>query len=381
LHPVGVTLVAATALTCVSGSAHGLTSPTGRGQGAWCKARSNNSWLRALSRHVVGLSRTTPLVPFALEHDGRSFFAAIYSPRFSGVAEIDARTNAVNPIKAFPNPAEDQVGGVFDGRWLVWAEYHSLTSLGDFTVWAWDWRSRRVTKIGAATRSPGGKFWDSPLRTPDVLDGIATWVQGTGPGGVAAVHVYNLRTGHGRIIHRGHAQGSFLFAGHRVAWPESPGPGRETRMHASSALTGNRVVVPRALRALDGVSGLATDGHRIAYPDGPYRSIWWSPSLRRKPRKILTARSRDHIDDSVQVGRRYVAFGIWPRLFVADTRTHRYVEVGGRGGWIQVDGTTLLVVSGSPTKSVHPRLRLALVPLGRLPPIPACTRHGASQAP
>jgi hypothetical protein len=329
----------------------------------------------------VGLSRSTPLVPFALAHDGRSFFAAIYSPGFSGVAEIDAKTNAVEPIKAFPNPAEDQAGGAFDGHWLVWGEYHSLTSLGDFTVLAWDSRSGRVTKIGAATRSPGGEFWESPLRTPDVLDGIATWVQGTGPGGVAGVHVYNLRTGDGTIIHRGHAQGSFLFAGHRVAWPESPGPGRVTRMHAASALTGKRVVVPRALRALDGVSGLATDGHRIAYPDAPYRSIWWSPSLRRKPRKILTARSRDHIDDSVQVGRRYVGFGIWPRLFVADTQTHRYIEVGRHGGWIQVDGITLLVVAGSPTKAVHPRLRLALVPLGRLPPLPACTRRGASQAP
>jgi hypothetical protein len=139
--------------------------------------------------------------------------------------------------------------------------------------------------------------------------------------------------------------------------------------------------VPRALRALDGVSGLATDGQRIAYPNAPYRSIWWSPSLRRKPRKILIARLRDHIDDSVQVGSRYVGFGIWPRLYVADTKTHRYVEVGGHGGWIQLDRTTLLVAWGSPTKAVHPRLRLALVPLGKLPPIPACTRRSASEAP
>jgi hypothetical protein len=328
--------------------------------------------LRALSRHVVGLSRTTPLVPFALAHGRRSFFAAIYSSGFSGVAEIDARTNAVEQIKAFPDPTADQAGGAFDGRWLVWAEYHSLTSLGDFTVWAWDSRSGRVTKIGAATRSPDGEFWQSPLRAPDALDGIATWVQGTGPGGIAGVHVYNLRTGDDAIIHRGHAQGSFLFAGHRVGWPESPGPGRVTRMRTASALTGKRVDVPTALRALRGVSGLATNGQRIAYPNPPYRSISWSPSLRRKPRKTLTARSHDHIDDSVQVGRRYVGFGIWPRLFVADTKTHRYVEVADQGGWIQVDGTTLLVASGSPKKAVHPRLRIALVPLGKLPAIPAC---------
>jgi len=325
-----------------------------------------------MSRHVVGISRTTPLVPFALAHDRRSFFAATYSPHFSGVAEIHARTNAVEHIKAFQDPASDQAGGAFDGRWLVWAEYHSLTSLGDFTVWAWDSRSGRVTKIGAATRSPDGQFWESPLRAPDVLDGIATWVQGTGPGGIAAVHAYDLRTGRGTVIHRGHAQGSFLFAGHRLGWPESPAPGRVTRMRAASALTGKRVDVPQALRALDGVSGLATDGRRIAYPNASYRSIWWSPSLRRKPRRVVTARSHDHIDDSVQVGGRYIGFGIWPRLFVADAKTHRYVQIARHGGWVLLDDTTLLVAFGSPRKAIHPRLRIAVVPLGKLPPTSAC---------
>jgi hypothetical protein len=345
---------------------------TPRGDHGWCRTRSNSSWLRVLSRHVVELSRTTPLAPFALGHDRRSFFAAIYSQDFSGVAEIDARTNGVDRIKAFPDPTEDQADGAFDGRWLVWAEYHSFTSLGDFTVWAWDSRSGQVTQIGAATRSANGDFWESPLRAPEALDGIATWVQGTGPDGLAAVHVYNLRTGHGTIIHRGHAQGSFLFGRHLVGWPESPAPGRVTRMHAASALTGKRVGVPRALRGLKGVSGLATDGHRVAYPNAPYRSLWWSPSLRRNPRKILTARSPDHIDDSVQIGGRYIGFGIWPRLLVGDANTRRFVQIGRQGGWIRVDDTTLLVAFGSPRKVIHPRLRISVVPLARLPALPAC---------
>ena len=366
-------MAAAALICCAPGSAHGVSSARGHGHGGWCKARSNGSWLRVLSRHVVGLSRTTPLVPFALAHNRRAFFAAVYSSRFSGVAEIDARTSAVRQIKAFPDPAADQADGAFDGRRLVWAEYHSLTSVGDFTVWAWDSRSGRVTQIGAATRSPDGEFWESPLRAPHVRDGIATWVQGTGPDGMAAVHVYDLRTGRGVVVHRGRAQGSFLVARHRVAWPESPAPGLMTRIRAASALTGRRVDVPRALRTLHGVSGLATDGHRIAYPDAQYRSIRWSPSLRRKPREVLTAHPGDHIDDSVQIGRRYVGFGIWPRLYVADVKARRYVQVGRRGGWTRVDGTTLLVAFGSPRKVIHPRLRIAVVPLGKLPPIPACT--------
>src|SRR4029453_10716717 len=230
----------------------------------------------------------------------------------------------------------------FYDRRLINEEITLLSRLDDITVWAWDSRSGRVTQVGAASGASAGEFWPSPLRAPDALNGIATWVQGTGPEGIAAGHVYQLRAGRGTIIHRGHAQGSFLFGRRLVGWPESPGPGRVTRMRVASALTGNNGRVPRALRALYGVSGLATDGWRIAYPNAKYTSVRWSPSLRRKPRRIVTARSHDHIDDSVQLGGRYIGFGIWPRLFVADTRTHRYVQVARRGGWVLLDEKSLL---------------------------------------
>jgi hypothetical protein len=147
-----------------------------------------------------------------------------------------------------------------------------------------------------------------------------------------------------------------------------------TRLRVVSALRGKRVEVPPALRALRGVSGLATDGRRIAYPSAAYRSIWWSPSLRRKPREIVAASSPGHVDDSVRIGGRYIGFGIWPRQFVADTTTHRYVQVARHGGWTLLDDTALLVVFGSTRKTIHPRLRVAYVPLGRLPPLPACAR-------
>jgi hypothetical protein len=143
-------------------------------------------------------------------------------------------------------------------------------------------------------------------------------------------------------------------------------------MRVASALTGRSGKVPRSLRTLHGVSGLATDGRQIAYPNATYTSVRWSPSLRKKPRRVVTALSADHIDDSVQVGGRYIGFGIWPSLFVADTVTHRYVKIAGRGGWVLLDDTTLLVAFGSPRKAIHPRLRIAVVPLGKLPPIPAC---------
>ena len=189
-------------------------------------------------------------MPFALAHDRRSFFAAIHRQASRGsrrstrerVRSGTSRRSRIRPL--------DQADGAFDGRWLVWSEYHSLSGLDDFTVWAWDSRSGQVTQIGAASGASAGEFWPSPLRAPDALNGIATWVQGTGPEGIAAVHVYDLRTGRGTIIHRGHAQGSFLVGRRLVGWPESPGPGRVTRMRVASALTGKSGKVPRALRAL-----------------------------------------------------------------------------------------------------------------------------------
>lgn len=338
----------------------------------WCGTRIDSAWRRALARHVVRLSRTTSLVPWTLAHDGRSFFATVYSPRFSGVARIDAGTSGITEIKALPDPSTDQADGAYDGRRLVWNEYHSLTGFDDFTTWTWDSHSGRVRQIGAATRAPDGEFWPSPWRAPDVRDGIATWAQGAGPNGLTEVHVYDLRTGRESVVRRGHAQGSFLLTGHRVVWPESPAPDAPTRMYVASTSTGRRVPTPRALRAIRGVSGLATDGRRIGYPTASYKELWWAPSLDRSPQRIVAARGFDHVDNSVQVGGRYVGFGIQPRVFVGDTKTRRYMVITRRGGWTRIDATSLLVLYATHSLRRYAAARIAFVPLQDLPPTPAC---------
>ena len=101
----------------------------------WCRAPSSNAWRHVVARHVVPLSRTTPLNPIALANGGRSFFAEIHTKRFTGVAEIKTKTGAITRIKAFPDPSPaignesaDQAAGAFDGRWLVWHEYRGETS-------------------------------------------------------------------------------------------------------------------------------------------------------------------------------------------------------------------------------------------------------------
>jgi len=73
----------AAVLALASASAPAATTYT---HGGWCKAGSSAAWRRTLSHHVTAVSKTTAMVPLALAHDGRSFFAEVYSPRFSGVA-------------------------------------------------------------------------------------------------------------------------------------------------------------------------------------------------------------------------------------------------------------------------------------------------------
>jgi hypothetical protein len=313
------------------------------------------------------------MIPLALARDGRSFFAEVHSSKFSGVARIDARTSALTRIKAFPDPRFDQAWGAFDGRWLVWNEYRGYDSFDNFTTWAWDTRTRKLTRLGAATRGPDGQFWESPWRGADVRDGIAAWVQGVGPDQLGEVHAFNLRTGRDRVVRHGHPGGAFLLDRHIVAWVEASAPGVPARMHAASALDGHPVPTPRSLRSLRNVTGLQTDGHRIAYPDAPYKSLWWSSSLREKPYEVVPTRHVEHIDNSVQVGGRYVGFGIQPRVFVADTKARRYVEVSRAGGSVFVNRTDLLLVHGSAKKVLHPILRMAFVPLRGLPPVPACS--------
>jgi hypothetical protein len=339
----------------------------------WCDAGPNVAWRRVLSRHVVALSRTTSLVPVALARDGHSFFAEMYSAEFSGVVRIDAMTSAVHRIKAFPDPDYDQAWGAFDGRWLVWNEYHGFDSFNDFTTWAWDTHTQKLREIGAARRRPDGRFWASPWRGADVRNGIATWVEGVGPDQLGEVHAYNLRTSRDLVVRHGHPGGAFLLDRDLIVWAEASAPGAPTKMHAASARTGKRFPVPRALRSLRNVTGLQTDGRRIAYPSGSYESLWWASAASAEPRKVVGTRRLDHIDNSVQVGGRYVGFGISPRVFVAEPRVRRYVEVGNHGGLVYVDPTALLVSQGPTKKVLHPVVHVAFVRLRDLPRMPACS--------
>jgi hypothetical protein len=338
-----------------------------------CRAPTNTAWKKALSAGVVALSRRASVVPWALAGDGRSFFGSLYSNRFSGVVRVDAASSRYTPIKRFANRRADQADGAFDGRWLVWHEYHSLSSFDDFTTWSWDSQSGQLRQIGAATAAPTGGFWPSPWRQPDARGGFATWTQGSGAGGLGDVHVYDLSAGTDRVVRQGHPQGSFLVAGGLVVWPESAAPGAATEMRAADVHTGEPVTPPPALRPLRGVSALATDGRAVAYPNADFTALWWSPSLGTAPRRLFaTGNPASHVDNSVQVAGRFVAFGVPPAAFLLDTATRRYVKLSV-GGWTRLDALDFVLVKPSAKKAIHPISEVVFRPLRSLPPFPRCS--------
>jgi hypothetical protein len=356
--------IASALALCAGASASGSAS-------GWCRAPRPASWRHVVAGAVVSLSRRASVLPIVGAGDGRSFFAQLYSPAFSGVVRIDARTSRVTRIRRFPSARDDQADGSFDGRWLVWNEYHSLSGFDDFTTFAWDSRTRRVTQIGAAKRGPKGDFWPSGWRQPGARGGFATWSQGTGPDGEGEVHVYDLAHGSDRVVRRGHPQGSFLADGPTAVWPESLTRGAATRMLAADARTGNSVQPAPALGRLRGISALFTDGRAIAYPSARFTSLWWSPSLRSAPRLVFKPKNAlDYVDNGVRIAGRYLIFSDTGKGYLADTKARRYFELGFNP--VAVDRRALIVSSWTQGKTLHPRNRIAFIPIRSLPRLARC---------
>jgi hypothetical protein len=336
----------------------------------WCEAPANEAWRAVAAGAVVGASRTASIVPMAPASDGRTFFAEIWSPSFSGVARIDGGTSKVTRIRAFPDETNDQALGRFDGRWLVWREYHSLYNVNDFSVWAWDSHGGEPKRIGAAGKAPNGSSWPSSFRNPDVRDGIATWEQGSGPGGIGDIHVFDLASGRDRIVRHAHVGGAFFYGG-LIVWSESLRPDALTVMRAVDARTRKSRSVPASLRSLRGVSGLFTDGRAIAYPDAHYKSLWWSPKPSVAPRRLFGTAYGDSVANSVQIAGRYIVFGVEPHTYVVDTATQRYLELKG-GGWGSMNSHALVLLKPSSAKAQHTISDVLFLPLRSLPPMPRC---------
>jgi len=338
---------------------------------AWCEAKPNAAWRSVLDGRVVALSRRVSMNPLALANDGRSFFAEIYSKTYSGVIRIDALSSRYIKIKRFTDPVNYQAAGHFDGRWLVWAEYHSLYVPGNFTVWSWDSHNGHLRRIGAATRSPSGEFWSSSLQAPVVHEGYAAWEQGS-PNEIGEIHVVDLASGRDRIVRRGHPGGPFLIDGLRVIWPESMKPGSLTVMRAADAKTGRTIATPPALRKVRGALWTASNGKTLMYATNGQMSLWWSPSLKVAAKHVFTGRNYSLLGLPFnETWGRYTTFGIPLKTYLAETVAGRFVRID-RGGLAITGPKALVLLEPSKQKTDHAVTDVAFIPLESLPPVPPC---------
>lgn len=332
----------------------------------WRWARLDRSWRQTLARHVLPLSREVSLVPMDLAGDG-GLFATIFSPEFTGIVKVAPGGADFTPVHAFGDPENDQAVGSFDGRWLVWYEYHSFDDFSEFEVFSWDSIGGEVRQIGAAVPAPDGGFWVSSWRKPDVRDGLATWTQGVGPDELREVHVVDLAAGRDRVIYRGRAGESFLAGDGIVVWSEVARTGAPLRFRAATAATGVALPTPPSLRAARGASGLVTDGAAIAFPDREWQALWWSPALDVRPRLVASSPPGRFVNNSLQVSGRYLAFTVAPYTYLADTETRRYFQIGP-GGWVLLDDDHLAMRMPSRQKATHGITDVVLVPLSELTP-------------
>jgi len=349
-----------------------LVKATGSKKG-WCQAKPNSAWKQVLRGRVVHLSHRVSIGPLALANEGRSFYAEIYGKSYSGVVRIDARSNRYTKIKRFSDPVNYQASGDFDGRWLVWAEYHSLyDNLSDFTVWSWDSLTGRIRQIGRANRSSSGEFWPSSWNAPVAHQGYAAWQEGACPDELREIHVVDLANGHDRIIRRGHPSGPFLIDGPRVIWPESMKRGALTVMRAADARTGRLVATTPALRKLRGAIWPASNGKSLLYATDDQTSLWWSPSFSATPRRVYKGRKYSLLGIPLnEVRGRYTSFSIPLETYVADTVAGRYVRIYP-GGWAIVGSKALVLLTPSKRKANHAITDIFYVPLKSLPPVPSC---------
>jgi hypothetical protein len=337
---------------------------------AFCPARLTGPLRRALARTVPG-SASGEIVPLGASSGGQTAYVSAWTPGFSGVAQLDLASGRLRRIQAFADPATDQADGASDGRWLVWAETYSLTSLDRFTIYAADGPTGRVLRLGHSITGPGGVPWPSPWHPPAVGGGYAAWAQGYGPGGLVEVRLANLATGQVRTIRTGHTQPPF-FDGSLVVWPESDAPGAQTILRAYSLRTGRLAQLPVALRAVHGTDDVVTDGTRTAYLSPDLTELYFSPAQDEPA----------HLALRLPLGQQFSALAMAPGLlawstttatYLASTRTGAFVRVTPQFGYATGSGSVVMVTDPPAQKQVHSPLPLHVIAAGAVG-WPAC-RH------
>ena len=201
-----------------------------------CASTPGPALAAGMKRSVARTTRVATY-PMAMSADGSRMFVVTYGHDFSGVAELVVASGKFHPIHAFAHPDRYGADGAFDGRYLVWFEYHSLYGLDDFTAYSYDTRSGVTRTIGQPHTDAKGNLYSSPWQFPVASAGYAAFAVGVGVGGLTEVMGVELATGTSRVLRRGHAQAPIMVAT-TVIWPESAAPGVETTLRAVDVRTG-----------------------------------------------------------------------------------------------------------------------------------------------
>jgi hypothetical protein len=312
----------------------------------------------ALARVVPGSDRDE-IEPLGVAGDGRGAYVAAWTPGFSGVAEVSLATGALREIKAFAHPATDQADGTASGRYLVWAQTYSLSSLDRFTMYARDAATGRLLRLGQSIAGPGGVPWPSPWHPPAVSGTYAAWAQGYGPGGLVEIRLANLVTGQVTTIRRGHTQPP-LFDGGLLIWPESDAPGAQTTLRAYSLAAHRLVALPAALAAVHGTEFVVTDGTRTAYLDPSLTRLYYS-ARPDQPARLALALPAGTDFASLALAPGTLAWTTSRATYLASTRTGAYTQVTADYGFATGSRSVLLVSDAPGVKAVHPPLPLHVI--------------------
>jgi hypothetical protein len=315
--------------------------------------------LRTELARVVAISRGAEIQPLGVSTGGRAVYVSAWTPGFSGVAELNLATGRLRKVSAFADPAKDQADGTADGRWLVWAQTYSLSSLDRFTMRAWDSATGHLLRLGESIAGSGGTPWPSPWHAPAVSGHYAAWAQGYGPGGLVEIRLADLETGQVTTIRGGHTQPP-LFDGSLVVWPESDAPGTQTTLRAYSLTRQRLVPLPPALRGVHGTEFVVTDGTRTAYFSPSLTRLYYS-ARQDEPARLALALPAGATFANLSMAPGALAWTTSRATYLASTRTGAFTKVTPRFGYATGSGSVVLVSDAPSQKAVHPALPLHVV--------------------
>jgi hypothetical protein len=329
---------------------------------------------------TAALARTVPaslngeVIPLGMSADGKTAFVSTWTSGFSGVAALNLATGSVRHIQRFRNPQKDQADGASGGQWLAWEETYSLSTLDNFTVYAWNSATGRLLTLGHSLNGPSNSPWPSPWHPPAVSGDYAAWAQGYGPGGVVEIRLADLATGQVRVIRQGHTQPPF-FDGNFVVWPESDRPGAQTTLHAFSLETMKPAALPTVLRPVHGTEFVVADGTRTAYLNPGMTGLFYSPAQDVPAREVLSLPSGDYFS-ALAMSPGALAWTTTAATYVASTRTGGYVKVTQQYGDATGSDSAVMISDASSEKVAHPILPLhVLTPAGITWPSCPTTHH------